>query len=512
MESKTRKQLDVWTFCSAILIGLLAHGYVFVNKFSYRDDIHMQDGVGATFSSGRWGLGICQKLVTFFGGGTFSLPWFNGIVSLLFLAVTAILLVRLFDVRNRFIGSLIAGVIVTFPAMTVLYSLMFTSFYYTFAIMISVLAVYLIEMWKRPVLSSVAAICMIAFSIGIYQAYIGFPVCCFLICYLLHLLGGKEETLKEQLFRALWYAGILVGGLVCYLIGNKVFLALLHIELTDYQGIGSMYDMSITRIIRNVIAAYANFFLNHDQTTVHTNVFVEKMRYMHILSLVLLAVLGGILLYRLIKQKRYKEGVLAVLVAMVFPLGVNLVYVMNASYMYQLMLHAKCMTFVLLFVLLEKGGFLEKGKVAFALRWLTLLLGVYMCVFYSYYANRCYQQAQVAQSRTIAWMTTLETQIKSQDGFSDSMQIAYLNEPCNSDLTYIVDSEFSNVELMGFTLDLRFYNSWRDFMKFWTGFHMNEVDETTYEMLREDPVIQAMPHYPNAGSIRIVDDIVVVNF
>ena len=50
MESKTRKQLDVWTFCSAILIGLLAHGYVFVNKFSYRDDIHMQDGVGATFS------------------------------------------------------------------------------------------------------------------------------------------------------------------------------------------------------------------------------------------------------------------------------------------------------------------------------------------------------------------------------------------------------------------------------------------------------------------------------
>ena len=71
---------------------------------------------------------------------------------------------------------------------------------------------------------------------------------------------------------------------------------------------------------------------------------------------------------------------------------------------------------------------------------------------------------------------------------------------------------FSNVELMGFTLDLRFYNSWRDFMKFWTGFHMNEVDETTYEMLREDPEIQAMPHYPNAGSIRIVDDIVVVNF
>lgn len=135
-----------------------------------------------------------------------------------------------------------------------------------------------------------------------------------------------------------------------------------------------------------------------------------------------------------------------------------------------------------------------------------------MCVFYSYYANRCYQQAQVAQSRTIAWMTTLETQIKSQDGFSDSMQIAYLNEPCNSDLTYIVDSEFSNVELMGFTLDLRFYNSWRDFMKFWTGFHMNEVDETTYEMLRDDPEIQAMPHYPNAGSIRIVDDIVVVNF
>ena len=33
-----------------------------------------------------------------------------------------------------------------------------------------------------------------------------------------------------------------------------------------------------------------------------------------------------------------------------------------------------------------------------------------------------------------------------------------------------------------------------------------------YHVALEDPEIQAMPHYPNAGSIRIVDDIVVVNF
>ncbi len=503
---------DSWTFISTLLFGVFAHGYVFANKFSYRDDIHMQDGVGATFSSGRWGLGILEKVVRIFGGGTYSIPWFNGILSVLFLAITAVLMVRMFDVKKRITCSLIAGVLVTFPAMTVLYSLIFTSFYYTFAIMISVLAVYLTQKLNRPVWSSVLAILLIAFSIGIYQAYIGFPVCCFLICYFIQLISNEKETLKTQLLRALWYAGILVASLLVYLVGNKACLAILHIELTDYQGIGTMYEMNLSRIFHSVIAAYANFFLNNDRTTVHTNVFVEKMKYMHILSIILLAVIGVKIVYDLLKEKRYKECVLVVLVTAVFPLGLNLVYVMNASYMYQLMLHAKCMTFVLLLVLLDKWAFFDKQAVNATIRGIGILMSVYVCLFYSYYANRCYQQAQVAQSRTIAWMTTLETQIKSQDGFSDSMQIAYLNEPCNSDLTYIVDSEFSGVELMGFTLDLRFYNSWRDFMKFWTGFHMNEVDEANYEMLRDDPEIQSMPHYPNAGSIQIIDDVVIVNF
>lgn len=494
---------------SALFWGFFAHGYAFANKFSYRDDIHMQDGVGATFSSGRWALGILDKLVDFLFG-VFSIPWVNGAVSVFFLALTCMMLVRLFDIKSKTICFLTTGLIVTFPAMTVLFSLMFTSTYYAFAIMLTILAVYVCEFMHNKVFGSVLSVLFIAFSLGIYQAYIGFAVCGFLILYFLKLIDDKKETLKEQLLRALWYAGILAGGLAAYMGVNKLCLKILNLELTDYQGIGTMYEITVKQVFRRIITAYANFFLNRDCTTVHTNVFMEKSIYIFYASIIGLLCLGVILVIRTIRDKKYKEAVLMMLVAAVFPLAVNIVYIMGAAYMYQLMLHVKVMVFVLLLVLIDRVTIQANRNAVFRL---ACVAGIfYLCLYYSIYANRCYQQAQVAQSRTIAWMTTLETQIKEQDGFRDSMKIAYINNPCDGDLTFVVDSEFSNVELMGFTLDLRFYNSWRDFMQFWTGFHMDEVDEAKYEELKRSDMIIEMPSYPSDGSIEIVDDVVIVKF
>lgn len=43
----------------------------------------------------------------------------------------------------------------------------------------------------------------------------------------------------------------------------------------------------------------------------------------------------------------------------------------------------------------------------------------------------------------------------------------------------------------------------------WCGFNPEIVDEEAYADL---PEVQAMPHYPEAGSIRIIGDTVVVKF
>ena len=56
---KTDKLRALWRdwrtpFCSALIAGLLAHGYAFANKLLNHDEIESLFGKGATVTSGRW--------------------------------------------------------------------------------------------------------------------------------------------------------------------------------------------------------------------------------------------------------------------------------------------------------------------------------------------------------------------------------------------------------------------------------------------------------------------------
>ena len=50
---------------------------------------------------------------------------------------------------------------------------------------------------------------------------------------------------------------------------------------------------------------------------------------------------------------------------------------------------------------------------------------------------------------------------------------------------------------------------WRDFMEQWLIFKAWEADPEDFENL---PEVQAMPSYPNKGSIKVINDTLVVKF
>lgn len=66
-----------WTIIAVFLTGIFAHGYMFTNKISFHDDIGCLFSVGATYSSGRWGLGIIEKILSF-SIGKYSLSLWGG--------------------------------------------------------------------------------------------------------------------------------------------------------------------------------------------------------------------------------------------------------------------------------------------------------------------------------------------------------------------------------------------------------------------------------------------------
>lgn len=125
---------------SVFIWGILAHGMMLFNKVSAMDEVHNIFHVGATFTLGRWMLGLLDVIVRFlFGSEQYSLPLFNGLCSFLLIAVAEILLLNLFEIKKDSSIILISGIMTMFPVVVGLFGYMFTAPYYLAGLLLSTL-------------------------------------------------------------------------------------------------------------------------------------------------------------------------------------------------------------------------------------------------------------------------------------------------------------------------------------------------------------------------------------
>ncbi|MCD7909369.1 MAG: glucosyltransferase domain-containing protein [Clostridium sp.] len=170
---KIQINCEIWhkyAFFSSVIFGVLANLYMLTNKISFHDDIGCLFTVGATYSSGRWFLGVLGKIVSMLFGN-YSLPVLEGLLTIFFIALSSVFVIDIFNVKDKLSCCLIGAIMSVFPTVFATFAYMFTAPYYYFALLLSVLSVYVVQQHKFGFLP---AICLIACSTGIYQAF--FPV------------------------------------------------------------------------------------------------------------------------------------------------------------------------------------------------------------------------------------------------------------------------------------------------------------------------------------------------
>ena len=118
------------------LIGLLTHLYKFANNLPNRDSLHNYYSNQNVLASGRWFLSFACGFSSYY-----DLPWVNGVISLLFIGLTVIVLLRLFDIKNKMLIILINGLFITFPGITETLFFEFTADGYMMAMFLSSLSV-----------------------------------------------------------------------------------------------------------------------------------------------------------------------------------------------------------------------------------------------------------------------------------------------------------------------------------------------------------------------------------
>ena len=502
----TRKALPAYTkvcMVSALLFGILAHGPALTTQFAMADGAHYLFSVGAATGSGRWFLGLLGAVVRMvFGSPNFSLPLWSGLITLFFAGLCACTLVSWLGLQKVGSQVLVSGLVTVFPLMSGLFFYNFTAPYYLFGLWLVLLGGKKICLHRgiKPLLLSVVLVCL---GLGIYQAYLPLFLSLLLIYFLKELSGREPWTFARLCREVLWYClgCILIGA--AYLASVKLSTFLLHDTLTDYKGISSMGSATAAQYLRRVkLAIY--LFVFPEKAERYAFLLPYRLLDCYRLALLGIGAWGVWLVVRSFRQGPWK-ALAAILALACFPLAVNFLYVLCAQEdVYNLMLFGLLAPFLLILCISEWLPRPSLQKAA------AVLLAIF-CLFCIRTDNATYARGELIQTRSISYFTSMIASIKSTPGYTASTPVALVGDTFHAmDPTFLSIEGYSAISMAPLPYDASPFSigySWQDFLTLWCGFTPPYAEGSDYEDL---PEVRAMPCYPDSGSIKIVDGVLIV--
>lgn len=501
--NKYKKTPEFIAMATAVIYGLIVHLFTLVNSIHNYDDIAVQPaGVGTSLPSGRWFLYILREIgeVT---TGDYNLPWFNGIIFLLYIGITAIFLVSVFGIKNKLYAGIVGAGLVSFPSITVVLFFKYTAPHYGLAILLGILAIWVTERWKYGFWASTV---FIACTLGIYQAYFPWIVSIYLILLIKKALE-KNTNAITVIKNGFIYLGTMIVGLIEYFVVLKLMLKLTKTELLDYQGISSMGSLSLAEIPMLVFKAFKGFMLlpAEDYCNLATSPIL-KLSYFGI------ALLSMVMIIALFKKnkKRPVEIVITVLLCMMLPIAINLIVLMGSAWVYTLMVLPFSLLLFIPIILLETLQEEALGKSVKVLQFITVGVVGIIIFFNSYFANVNYSAMYFTNRRVENAMTSIVTQIQDADGYTIDKKWAFVGSVDNryfNQITWGQEHLYGGQTGVANMLNQYSRKCW---IYYYFGHRPTEATGDELNMVSQLPEVKEMPVWPNKNSVKVIGEYVVI--
>ena len=153
----------------------------------------------------------------------------------------------------------------------------------------------------------------------------------------------------------------------------------------------------------------------------------------------------------------------------------------------------------------------NRKKLAGLCRKAVVFLVALLVFFYGYYANVNYTAAYFAGEQIDNYLSGVVLRATMAEGYTTDKQWALIGDIQDPLFDSPWQEEISYTGL-GFTQYLLNQYSRRDWIENYIGYDIPRVDDGTLDALAESEEVMAMPCYPNAGSVRVIGDTVVVKF
>lgn len=495
---------DLAVFCGSLCTAFLVHLYGFTHKFVNHDDINeLYYSVSSGLESGRWLLGTVEKV-----WGCVSSPGVMGLLGAVWLALTVVLVVRIFRVRHLPAALAVGLCMVSYPTVVCTYSYMFTAPTYFFALFLAALGAYLLkEGGKWRFLGGAACV---ALAMGIYQAYIALPAALLVSAFLVEICEGRWDSAKA-LFLALLRALL---GLVCvlalYFVMLRLCLFLGHMELTDYAGISGMGQITPAILLERTLLAYKRFFLLPREPFMHAIHRLFPYVMWMCMGLLLLAAGAAAVRRRLYR----KPGVLLLLLvlAVLLPLACHLAYLMAEAWaVHRLMTYPVVLVWLLPAVAADKISLPEDGRWP---RWLALgaaAFGLLLSLGCGYegalITGKTYLSMDLSRTTAVTYFNRLAAKIELQEGYVPGAKVALFGD---AQVESAVPDDGLTGVLVGREV-LNFYSR-NTFLRYFLGWDYGWVSEEEKAAIAATEAFQNMPCYPAEGSIATINGVIAVKF
>ena len=426
----------------------------------------------------------------------------------------------MFEIQNKLYKALMGLVLLSFPAVAANLGYMGGSGFNFIGILICIIAAYLTcdaihndfklnpQYWMGSLL--------FACSLGEYQCYFSLYLSVCLLYCMSFVLQHSIPLRKFYRYFGYYVLNIFVG-VVLYIIVLQGFLWFENVKLLHYANTDTYGAISVYNYLERFYFSYNSFFYPH--LLRYANMFPFQWNGWYrilILLIVFLCALYVVTNFQTEKREtRLQFYVLLVLVPCIF--NFNIVIYGWVAY-HALHVYHYSLLFLLPVILFRtiainqhfRSHVIIRKAIKAAHIILIFCMFIFGCLFVRY-DNYCYMLSEFRLSQAICYYTALTARIMSVNNYKQEYPVAFVNENKKNSNADKKQEEYDFPVINPYNTE--FVNSYpvssRAFMKYWCGYSPEFVNAKQYE---KDDIVKSMPSYPDDGSIKIIDNVIVVKF
>lgn len=499
-------------FLSTVIVGLLAHMQIMVSDIPNHDGLAYIYDSQNVVTSGRWFLTVACGISSYF-----TLPWLIGVLGLFYLGIASGLMVKVLNVKSSLAAGLVGAMLASFPALASTFAYGFAMDGYMLSLLLAVAAVYVTAEKKWG--WTLGMICL-AFSMGIYQAYLPFAILLSLYSVLLIASRTKQNT-KEKLFSMLHFLYMGIGGGVLYYVILKICLLLQGKVLDDYQGIenlsGGFSVENLPSVILGIYKDFVSFCLN------------SKVLVSNVYSGLAMLVLGITFLMCIIrsgkKNKWYVSPwfyVLMLLTLLVWPLGSGIIRLISPELNFHMIMRYQWVLLPICMVAFVDGFYdqmqMEAEKAKAISRVMNFfvtasaILSVVLVLCFTITDNIGYFNLNKKYEKTYGYMLRLLDRMEQTEGYYQGIPVALIGVVSSEEYPSTDLTEGVTGSMIGLPGDYLVYKA-ADYEIFWKQYMGASINILPQEKIGEIYYWEdyiSMESFPAKDSIKVIDGILCV--